>query len=137
MEWVSNPVPIDKKQDMIRVCMDFRDLNKACPKDNFLTPFIDQILDDCGGSEIFSFMDGFSSYNQIEIHLEYQHNTTFICPWGTFTYRKMSFGLKNVGATFQVAMMFSFHDLKNIIEVYLNDLMTRSHKRDHHLLHLH
>jgi hypothetical protein len=59
-EWVSNYVPMDKKQGVIRVCIDFRDLNRACPKDNFPTPFIDQIWDECVGSEIFSFMDGFS-----------------------------------------------------------------------------
>jgi hypothetical protein len=74
--------------------MDFRDLNKACPKDNFSTRFNDQILDECAGSEIFSFMDGFFCYNQIEICLEDQHKMTFICPWGTFSYKKMSFGLK-------------------------------------------
>jgi hypothetical protein len=60
--------------------MDFRDLNKACPKDNFPTPFINQILDECAGSEIFSFMDGFSGYNQIEICSKDQHKMTFICP---------------------------------------------------------
>jgi hypothetical protein len=59
MEWVSNPVPVNKKQGMIHVCMDFRDLNKAFPKDNFPTPFIDQIVDECAGCEVFSFMDGF------------------------------------------------------------------------------
>jgi hypothetical protein len=64
-EWVSNPIPVNKKQGTIRVCMDFRYLNKACPKDNFLTPFIDQILDECAGSKVFSFMDGFSGYNKI------------------------------------------------------------------------
>jgi hypothetical protein len=58
-EWVSNHVPIDKKQGTICVCMDFRDLNKACPKNNFSTPFIDQILDECARSKIFFFMDGF------------------------------------------------------------------------------
>jgi hypothetical protein len=70
----------------------------------------------------------FLGYNQIEIHLEDQHKMTFICPWGTFAYRKMSFGLKNVGATFQWAMMFSFHDLKHIVEAYLDDLMAHSCK---------
>jgi hypothetical protein len=116
--------------------MDFHDLNKACPKDNFPTSFIDQILDECTGSEIFSFMDGFSGYNQIQIHPEDQHKTTFICPWGTFAYKNMPFGLKNVGATFQWAMMFSFHDLKHIVEAYLDDLTTHSCKRVQHLLHL-
>ena len=65
MEWVSNPVSVDKKQGEIRICTDFHDLNHACPKDNFPRPFIDQILDECAGSKIFSFMDGFSRYNQI------------------------------------------------------------------------
>ena len=62
MEWVSNPVLVDKKKGAIRICTDFHDLNHACPKDNFPTPFIDQILDECVGSELFSFMDGFSEY---------------------------------------------------------------------------
>jgi hypothetical protein len=63
-------------------------------------PFIDQIIDNCTWSVIFSFMDGFSGYNQNEILVANQHKTTFICPWGTFTYRKLPFGLKNAGATF-------------------------------------
>jgi hypothetical protein len=63
-DWVSNLVMVNKKQGTIRVCVDYRDINKACPKDNFPTPFIDQIIDDCIGSEIFSLMDGFSRYNQ-------------------------------------------------------------------------
>ena len=67
---VSNPVPMDKKQGTIRVRIDFRELNKACRKDNYRTPFIDQIIDDCVGNEIFSFLDGFSSYNQISIRPE-------------------------------------------------------------------
>ena len=112
-------------------------MNRACPKlDNFPTPFINQILDECVGSEVFSFMDGFSGYNQIQIKPDDQHKTTFICPWGTFAYRKMPFGLKNVGATFQRAMTLIFHDLKNIIEVYLDDLVAHSHLRVCHLYHL-
>jgi hypothetical protein len=135
-QWVSNLVSVNKKQGTIRVCTDFRDLNKACPKDNFPTPFIDQIIDECAGCEAFSFMDGFSGYNQIQIKPEDQHKTTFICPWGTFAYRKMPFGLKNVGATFQWAMSFAFHDLKHIVEAYLDDLASRSRKRTDHPTHL-
>ena len=63
IEWVSNPIAVNKKEGKIRLCTDFWDLNKACPKDNYPTSFIDQILDDCARDEIFSFMDGFSSYN--------------------------------------------------------------------------
>jgi hypothetical protein len=116
--------------------MDFHDLNKACLKDNFPTPFIDQILDLCVGSEVFSFMDGFSGYNQIQIKPEDQHKMTFICPWGNFSYRKMHVVLKNVGATFQRAMNFTFHDLKHIVEAYLDDLVAHSHKRVDHIIHL-
>jgi hypothetical protein len=135
-QWVSNPVLVDKKQGMIRVCTDFHDLNKACPKDNYPTPFIDQIIDECVGCEAFSFMDGFSGYNQIQIKPKDQQKTTFICSWGTFAYRKMPFGLKNAGATFQRAMSFVFHDLKHIVKGYLYDLPSRSHKRKDHPMHL-
>jgi hypothetical protein len=62
-QWVSNPIPFNKKQGTIRICMDFYDLNKASPKDNFPTPFIDQIVDECIGCEVFYFMDGFSGYS--------------------------------------------------------------------------
>jgi hypothetical protein len=62
-DWVSNIVPVDKKQGTIRVCVDYRDINRACLKDNYPTPFIDQLIDECAGSEIYSFMDGFSGYN--------------------------------------------------------------------------
>ena len=67
MEWVSNLVPINEKKGMIHVCTNFHDLNKSCPKDNYPTPFIDQIIDACVGSEVFSCMDGFSGYNQIQM----------------------------------------------------------------------
>jgi hypothetical protein len=80
IEWVFNPVPMNKKQGTINVCMDFRDLNKVCPKYNFLSPFIDQILDECVGSEVFSFMDEFLGYYQIHIKPEDQHKIMFICP---------------------------------------------------------
>lgn len=65
--WVSNIIPVMKKQGTIRVCVEYRDVNQACLKDNYPTPFIDQIVDECSRCEIFSFMDGFSGYNQINI----------------------------------------------------------------------
>jgi hypothetical protein len=135
-DWVSNLVLINKKQGTIRMCVDYRDINKACPKDNFPTPFIDQIVDDCAGSEIFSLMDGFSGYNQINIIPADQHKPSFICPWVTFTYRKLPFGLKNVGATFQRSMSYAFHDIKHIVQPYLDDLPTHSMHRVDHPIHL-
>jgi hypothetical protein len=107
-----------------------------CPKDNYPTPFIDQIVDDCAGSEIFSLMDGFSGYNQINIFPADQHKTAFICPWGTFAYQKLPFGLKNVGATFQRAMSYAFHDIKHIVQPYLDDLPAHSMHRQDHPAHL-
>jgi hypothetical protein len=91
----------------------------------------------CIDNEIFSFMDGFFSYNQIQIKWEDQHKTMFICPWGNFSYQKMLFGLKNVGATFQWAMSYSFHDIKHIVEAYLDDLVARSQSHVDHPSHLH
>jgi putative transposase len=77
---------------MIHMCMDFYDLNKTCLKDNLTTSFIDYIVDDFISCDIVSFIDGFSRYNQIQTKPEDQHKTTFICPWGKFTYSKMPFG---------------------------------------------
>ena len=82
MDWVSNIVPVNKKQGMIRICIDYRDINRACPKDNYPTPYIDQIIDDCANIQMFSFMDGFSGYNQINILPADQPKTAFIFPWG-------------------------------------------------------
>jgi hypothetical protein len=135
-DWVSNLVPIDKKQGTIRVCIDYMDINKACPKDNFPTPFVDHIVDDCLGSEIFSLMDGFSRYNQINIVPEDQHKTSFICPSSTFAYRKLPFGLKNTGTTFQRVMSYAFHDIKHIVQPYLDDLPAHSMCRVDHPTHL-
>ena len=99
-------------------------------------PFIDQILDDCAGDEIFSFMDGFSEYNQIQIKPKDQHKASFIFPWGTFTYRKMPFGLKNDGTTFHPTMSYALHDIARIVEAYLDDLSTHSKKRTDRPAHL-
>ena len=77
-------------------------------------------------------MDGFSGYNQIEILPSDQHKTTFIFPWGTFAYKKLPFSLKNARATFQRAMSYVFHDIKHIVEPYLDDLPTHSQRREDH-----
>ncbi|KAH9327626.1 hypothetical protein KI387_007804, partial [Taxus chinensis] len=76
-----------KKPIGIRICIDFKDINKACPKDNFLFPNIDMIGDSTVGYEMLSLMDGFLGYNQIKIAEEDQHKTAFMTPWGTFCYQ--------------------------------------------------
>jgi hypothetical protein len=80
---------MNKNQGNIRVCMDFCDLNKSCPKYNFSTPLSDHILDEFARSKVFSFMDEFSGYNQIQIKPEDQNKMTFIFPWGNFV-RKLA-----------------------------------------------
>ena len=81
-------------------------------------------------------MDGFLSYNQIDILPKDQHKMTFICPWETFAYKKLPFGLKNVGATFWCAMSYAFHDIETIVQPYLDDLLTKSRRCQDHLDHL-
>lgn len=92
--------------------MDYQDINHACLKENYLTLFINQIVDDCANCEIYLFMDGFSISNQINILLTNQPKTAFICPLGTFSYQKIPFSLKNVGATFHRETDYAFHDIK-------------------------
>ena len=119
------------------MCIDYRDLNKASPKDDFPLPHIDTLVDNTAGYEWFSFMDGFSGYNKIKIAPEDREKTSFITPWGTFCYKVMPFGLKNAGATYQRAMTAIFHDMMNKeIEVYVDDMIIGSHSFEDHLVNL-
>ena len=105
-----------------RVCMDYRKLNEATRKDHFPLPFIDQMLDRLAGKEFFCFLDGYSGYNQIVVAPEDQEKTTFTCPYGTFAFRRMPFGLCNAPATFQRCMMSIFADMiEEIMEVFMDD----------------
>ena len=88
-EWIANIVPVPKKDGKVRMCVDYRDLNKANPKDNFPLPHIDVLVDSTAQSKVFSFMDGFSGYNQIRMSPEDREKTSFITPWGTFCYKVM------------------------------------------------
>ncbi|KAG8481511.1 hypothetical protein CXB51_026366 [Gossypium anomalum] len=125
-EWVANIVPVPKKDGKVRMCVDYRDLNKASPKDNFPLPHIDTLVDNTAGYSLFSFMDGFSGYNQIKIHPEDMDKYTFITLWGTFCYKVMPLGLKNAGATYQRAMVNLFHDMMHKdIEVYADDMIAK------------
>ena len=104
--------------------VDFRDLNKTCPKDDFPLPHIDMIIDSTTSSAMYSFMDGFSRYNQIMIAVMDKIKTAFITEWGTYCYKVMPFGLKNAGATYQRAATTLFHDMMHKeVEVYVDDMM--------------
>lgn len=112
------------------------DINKPFPKNNYPTPFIDQIIDECAESEVLSFMDGFFSYIHINILPIDQQKTALIFRWGTFSYRKLPFGLKNAGVTFQRAIAYAFHDIKHIVQPYLDDLPAHSTFHRDHSTHL-
>ena len=105
-----------------RVCIDYRKLNTATKKDHFPLPFIDQMLDRLAGHTHFCFLDGYSGYNQIAIAPEDHEKTTFTCPFGTFAFRRMPFGLCNAPGTFQRRMMSIFFDLaKEVMEIFMDD----------------
>ncbi|XP_071912264.1 uncharacterized protein [Coffea arabica] len=135
--WLSNPVPVPKKSGEVRVCVDYRDLNKASPKDDFPLPNIHILLDNIAGHEIESFADCFAGYHQILMAEEDREKIAFITPWGTFCYRVMPFGLKNAGATYQRTMTTLFHDMiHKEMEVYVDDIIIKSKRAEDHLIDL-
>ena len=100
----------------------YRKLNTATRKDHYPLPFIDQMLDRLAGHPHYYFLDGYSGYNQIAIALEDHKKTTFTCPYGTFSFRRMSFGLCNAPATFQICMMSMFSELvEEAMEIFMGD----------------
>jgi hypothetical protein len=131
--WLSNIVPVKKKNGQIQCCVDFHNLNKACPKDEFPLPNMDLLINSAAGHTMFSFMDGFSGYNQIFMSLRDAEKTAFCTPIGNFYYTVMPFGLKNAGATYQRTMTAMFHDLMHReIEDYVDDIMVKSKTREDH-----
>nr|GEZ59099.1 DNA-directed DNA polymerase [Tanacetum cinerariifolium] len=105
-----------------RVCIDYKKLNEATRKDHFPLPFMDQMLERLVGNEYYCFLDGFSGYFQIPIDPKDQEKTTFTCPYGTFAYKRMPFGLCNAPGTFQRCMMAIFHDMiEQTMEVFMDD----------------
>ena len=119
------------------MCMDLRNLNKACPKDDFHLPHIDVLVDNTTGSALMSFMDGFSRYNQINMAPGDMNKTTFTTEWGIYCYTMMPFGLKNVGATYQRMVTGLLHDIMhNEVEMYVDDMIVKSKEREGHIVNL-
>jgi hypothetical protein len=135
-EWISSVVPVQKKDGQWRVCVDFRDLNRATPKDEYPMPVAEILINAAAGHKILSFMDGNARYNQIFMAPEDIHKTAFRVPGavGLFEYVDMTFGLKNAGATYQRAMNHIFHDLiSNLVEIYIDDVVVKSASVEGHL----
>lgn len=111
-----------KENKKWRLCIDYRELSKAALRDNFLLPFIDQVLDTLVGKKYFSLLDGFTRYNQIQLAPEGQYKTKFTCPWGIYAYRVLPFGLFNSPATFQRVILSIFSKLiHDCVEFYMDD----------------
>uniref|UniRef100_A0A2N9HKB0 Uncharacterized protein n=1 Tax=Fagus sylvatica TaxID=28930 RepID=A0A2N9HKB0_FAGSY len=132
--WLANTVVVKKKNGKWRVCVDFTDPNKACPKEPFPLPKIDQLVDSASGHERMSFLDAFQGYHQIPMAHSDQEKTAFITPKGIYCYRVMPFGLKNARATYQrmVTGMFG-HMIGKIVEVYIDDMLIKSRRRLTHI----
>ena len=120
-----------------RVCIDYRKLNAATRKDHFRLPFIDQILDKLSDQGFYCFLDGYSTYNRLAIHPDDLKKTTFTCPFGTYAFQRMPFGLCIAPATFQRCMMAIFADfIREIMEVFMDDFSNFRPSFDAFLEHL-
>src|SRR5436305_9619333 len=120
-----------------RMCIDYRKLNTATRKDHFSLPFIDQMLERLANHSLFCYLDGYSGFFQFPTHPDYQEKTTFTCPYGTFAYRRMPFGLCNAPATFQRCMMAIFSDMvERFIEIFMDDFTVFGDSYDACLVHL-
>ena len=136
-KWLANVVVVPKKENKWRVCVDYTDLNDACPKDSFPLPRIDQIVDASAGHGMLSFLDAFSGYHQIPMHPPDAEKTSFITPRGLYCYNVMPFGLKNARATYLRLVTKMFRPLLgSTMEVYIDDMLVKSKQRQDHVTHL-
>ena len=133
-EWLANTVVVKKTSEKWRVSMDFTNLNKACPKDPFPMPQINQLVDATASHPRMSFLDAFQGYHQILLALEDQEKTAFVMPIRNYHYNVMSFGLKNARSTYQRMMTRMFEpQLGKNIEIYIEDMVVKSKVVSEHL----
>jgi hypothetical protein len=136
-DWIEKMVPVRKNNGEIRLCVDFRNLNRCSWKDNYPLPKMEHILQRVVGSSKMSMIDGFFGYNQVVVHLDDMEKTAFKTPWDTFMYSRMPFGLMNAGATFQRAMDIAFVGEKDkFVVIYLDEIIVFSIFDEEHLHHL-
>jgi hypothetical protein len=125
--WLANLILVQKNMAEWRMCVDYTDLNRHCPKDPFGLPYIDQIVDSIARSALLSFLDCYSGYHQIALREEDQSKTSFITPFGTYYYKTMSFGLKNAGATYQRAIQTCLDEhIGENAEAYVDDVVVKT-----------
>ena len=139
VQWLANIVLVMNKNGKLQVCVDFRDLNFATPKDMYVRPIADILVDSGADKYSLFFMNGFSGYNQILIGMEDKPKTAFRCPSsiGTFEWMVKPFGLKNAGATYQRAMNVIFHNmLGHHMEIYIDDIVVKYKRANEHVDHL-
>ncbi|CAL2260683.1 unnamed protein product [Prunus armeniaca] len=138
--WLANIVPVLKrKTGAVRICVDYRNLNEASPKNEYPMPIADMLVDGAARNQMLSFMDDNVGYNQIMVAEEDIHKTAFMCPGhiGAFEYTVMPFGLRNAGATYQKAMNSVFHDMiGHSLEVYIDDVVIKSLEEGSHISNL-
>ncbi|GAU18714.1 hypothetical protein TSUD_80020 [Trifolium subterraneum] len=135
--WLSNVVLVKKSNGKWRMCVDYTDLNRVCPKDAYPLPNIDKLVDNSSGFKLLSFMDAYSGYNQIKMAEIDKKKTAFMTETGNYYYNVMSFGLKNAGATYQRMMNKVFHDeIGDMLEVYMDDMIVKSEEEIDHTVHL-
>ena len=136
-EWVSPIVVVPKKNGKLRVCVNLKQVNAVTIRDNYPLPITDHVIERVAGKAAYSFLDGFSGYNQLSIALEDQHKTAFATEWGIYAYRVMPFGLTNAPATFQRLMSHAFKQyLRDFLEIFMDDLCVHSKERTDHIEHL-
>jgi ribonuclease HI len=133
-EWLANIVMVKKANGKWRMCIDFTDLNKACPKDEFSLPRIDSLVDAAASSELMSLLDCYSGYHQIWMKKEDEPKTSFITPSGTYCYLRMPEGLKNAGGSFSRMIAKVLHSQigKNVL-TYVDDIIVKSTKQENHI----
>ena len=119
-EWLANPVVVSKANGKLRMCIDYTNLNKACPRDPYPLPRIDQIVDSTSGCDLLSFLDAYSGFHQIQMSREDRKHTAFLTMDGLYCYVVMPYGLRNALPTFVRAMNKTFGDLiSNIVDAYV------------------
>jgi hypothetical protein len=133
-EWLANTVMVKKANGKWRMCINFTDLNKACPKDEFSLPRIDSLMDAAATSVLMSLLDCYSGYHQIWMEVEDETKTSFITPSGTYCYLRMPEGLKNVGGSFSrmTAKVLHFQIDRNVL-AYVDDIIVKSTKQENHV----